>query len=240
MTTNHIENLDAALLRPGRTDLQIKLSNASYQQMLGLFDRFYPDQKHLGIDFANQLPVNKIGMAKLQGHFLAFRDSPEEAVKHARDLISEEVVHVTEMLTKEWLHRLNLLHLYKNFKKNKLTRVNHLKLFKDENELNDNELTEGNQKHCTRMWEMITGHDEAKENFKYLSKHGLRQVAMQYLDKEKEITELVESVPEKALTGFHLRDILAFKTNFAAIRTKILDTVLFNMRFSQKLYHFQS
>ena len=90
------------------------------------------------------------------------------------------------------------------------------------------------------MWEMLVGHDEAKENFKYLSKHGLRQFAMQYLDKEKDIAELVDSVPEKALTGFHLRDILAFKTNFATIRTKLFDTVLFNMRFSQKLYHFQS
>ena len=56
-------------------------------------------------------------MAKLQGHFLAFRDSPQEAVKHARDLISEDVARVAEMKTKEWLHRLNLLPLYKNFKK---------------------------------------------------------------------------------------------------------------------------
>ena len=87
---------------------------------------------------------------------------------------------------------------------------------------------------------MLSGHDEAKENFKYLSKHGLRQIAMQYLEKEKDITELVDSVPENALTGFHLRDILAFKTNFTTIRTKILDTVLFNMRFSQKLYHVKS
>jgi hypothetical protein len=67
-------------------------------------------------------------MAKLQGHFLAFRDSPEEAVAHARDLIADEVIHTTEMLIKEWLHRLNLLHLYKNFKKHKFTRVNQLKL----------------------------------------------------------------------------------------------------------------
>ena len=67
-------------------------------------------------------------MAKLQGHFLAFRDSPEAAVKHARELINEEVVLVTEMHIKEWLHRLNLLHLYKIFKKHKLNRVNQLTL----------------------------------------------------------------------------------------------------------------
>ena len=159
---------------------------------------------------------------------------------HARDLIADEIIHTTEMHMKEWLHRLNLLNLYKNFKKHKFTRVNQLKSIREQQELDDNELTESNRTHSKRMWEMLTGHDEAKENFKYLSKHGLRQVAMQYLDKEREITELVDSVPEKALTGFHLRDILAFKTNFATIRTKILDTVLFNMRFGQKLYHFKS
>jgi hypothetical protein len=87
---------------------------------------------------------------------------------------------------------------------------------------------------------MLTGHEEAKENFKYLSKHGLRQVAMQYIDNDKDITELVNLVPENALTGFHLRDILAFKTNFATILAKLFETVLFNMRFGQKLYHLQS
>jgi len=29
MTTNHIEKLDAAILRPGRTDYKVELSNAS-------------------------------------------------------------------------------------------------------------------------------------------------------------------------------------------------------------------
>jgi len=30
MTTNHMEKLDAALLRPGRTDVKVLLNNASY------------------------------------------------------------------------------------------------------------------------------------------------------------------------------------------------------------------
>lgn len=99
--------------------------------MKGLFERFYPEHKSLALDFANYLPVGKIGMAKLQGHFLAYRDSPESAVKHARDLINEETVHVTEMHIKEWLHRLNLLQLYNSFKKNKIIRVNQLTLIVD-------------------------------------------------------------------------------------------------------------
>ena len=65
-------------------------------------------------------------------------------------------------------------------------------------------------------------------------------MAMQYLDKERDITELVDSVPDKSLTGFHLTDLLTFKTNFATIRTKVFDMVLFNKRFNQKLYHFIS
>ncbi len=216
------------------------LSNASHHQMKGLFERFYPEHKALALDFANLLPVGKIGMAKLQGHFLAYRDSPESAVKHARDLINEETVQVAEMHIKDWLHRLNLLQLYKNFKKHKITRVNQLSMIDDRNLIDDYELAEGNQRHATRIWEMMTGHDEVKENFKYLSKHGLRQIAMQYLDKERDIKELVDSIPEKALTGFHLRDLLAFKTNFATIRPKIFEMVLFNKRFDQKLYHYIS
>ena len=37
MTTNHIEKLDEALLRPGRTDVQVKLNHASEKQIRGLF-----------------------------------------------------------------------------------------------------------------------------------------------------------------------------------------------------------
>ena len=143
------------------------------------------------------------------------------------------------MLVKEWLHRLNLLDLYKKFKEQKVTRVKQLSLFVEPRQLERYGMAEGSPQ-STRVWEMLTGHDEAKENFKYLSKHGLRQLAMQYLDKESEIKELVDSVPENAVTGFHLRDILAFTTSFATIRTKIYDAVLFNMRFGQKLYHYQS
>jgi chaperone BCS1 len=43
MTTNHKERLDAALLRPGRADVQVKLNYASEKQMKGLYLRFFPD-----------------------------------------------------------------------------------------------------------------------------------------------------------------------------------------------------
>ena len=42
MTTNHIEDLDAALLRPGRIDLQINLDYIDNEILRQFFDRFYP------------------------------------------------------------------------------------------------------------------------------------------------------------------------------------------------------
>ena len=76
MTTNHREKLDPALLRPGRCDMQIMLNNASSVQMERLFNKFYPTHKQEAIEFSESLPEYKVSMAKLQGHFLKYRDQP--------------------------------------------------------------------------------------------------------------------------------------------------------------------
>jgi len=52
MTTNHREKLDPALLRPGRADMHIELTNASYKQMVGLFLNFNPGEEALAHKFA--------------------------------------------------------------------------------------------------------------------------------------------------------------------------------------------
>jgi len=43
MTTNHLERIDEALLRPGRTDVKVHLNFASEKQIKGLFERFFPE-----------------------------------------------------------------------------------------------------------------------------------------------------------------------------------------------------
>ncbi|KAK5937337.1 Complex III assembly protein translocase and chaperone [Knufia obscura] len=43
LTTNHIERLDEALVRPGRVDMTVRLGNATAYQISALWDRFYRD-----------------------------------------------------------------------------------------------------------------------------------------------------------------------------------------------------
>jgi chaperone BCS1 len=42
MTTNHIDRLDPALIRPGRVDLKVEVGLATPFQVLTMFKRFYP------------------------------------------------------------------------------------------------------------------------------------------------------------------------------------------------------
>jgi chaperone BCS1 len=42
MTTNHVEKLDKALLRPGRIDYRLYLGKASDRQKVELYRRFFP------------------------------------------------------------------------------------------------------------------------------------------------------------------------------------------------------
>lgn len=96
MTTNHLEKLDPALIRPGRVDLNVLVDDASPTQAKTLFTRFYAesdeasreDIDHMGqqlqeLTTTEMRHERRISMAALQGLFI--RNGAQEAVAECRE-----------------------------------------------------------------------------------------------------------------------------------------------------------
>ncbi|KAF9113219.1 hypothetical protein BGX27_002011 [Mortierella sp. AM989] len=92
MTTNHIDVLDPALIRPGRVDLREYVGDATPIQIRKMFKRFYEDQDDLANKFVQSLEGSKVSTAALQGHFVHFKDRPEEACKNVGYLLAKDRV----------------------------------------------------------------------------------------------------------------------------------------------------
>lgn len=97
MTTNHLEKLDPALIRPGRVDLNVLVDDASPTQAKTLFARFYGETGETSREDINRMGQEleeitetemhhgrRISMAVLQGLFI--RSSAKEAVVGCREL----------------------------------------------------------------------------------------------------------------------------------------------------------
>ncbi|KAI8385603.1 BCS1 N terminal-domain-containing protein [Blakeslea trispora] len=88
LTTNHVEKLDPALIRPGRVDMKEYLGNATDYQIRKMFLRFY-DDKELAERFVQKIRGKNISTASLQGHFVYYKDQPQEAVDHVDTLLEQ-------------------------------------------------------------------------------------------------------------------------------------------------------
>lgn len=109
LTTNHIERLDEALVRPGRVDMTVRLGNATAYQIAALWDRFYGDIANEDLEekrttqetkdmFMNRLvecgvlanleesTVSSTSTAALQGLFLYNKGNPDGAIETAWQL----------------------------------------------------------------------------------------------------------------------------------------------------------
>jgi chaperone BCS1 len=92
MTTNHLDRLDPALIRPGRVDVKVEIGYANKQQVHDMFNRFFPEHPQEADNFVNlvmngQSPeVAQISMAELQGFFLLHKHSMEDALLYAKDI----------------------------------------------------------------------------------------------------------------------------------------------------------
>lgn len=96
MTTNHVNRLDPALLRPGRVDLSLEITYASPFQVAKMFRRFYPDHTDLTEKFIKQVrdmlvarraSTGKVGMsiAELQSYFLVHKVDPEACIQEVEN-----------------------------------------------------------------------------------------------------------------------------------------------------------
>ena len=87
-TTNHIQRLDPALIRPGRIDRKIYIGFATTEQAEKLFFRFFPNADEAWAkEFASAIPCGKITMCMLQTHLLLYANDPRGAIDQLEDML---------------------------------------------------------------------------------------------------------------------------------------------------------
>lgn len=81
MTTNHIERLDPALIRPGRADVHVELGHINATTARHLFERFFPAEPDLARQFEMQLGAGRCSPAQIQAWLLANSEDPVQAAQ---------------------------------------------------------------------------------------------------------------------------------------------------------------
>jgi chaperone BCS1 len=91
MTTNHLDRLDPALIRPGRADVKVAFENATSEQAERLFARFFPREGPRAGAFACQIGDREFSMASLQDYLMLYRHDPEGALRNVREISQRSV-----------------------------------------------------------------------------------------------------------------------------------------------------
>jgi chaperone BCS1 len=82
MTTNHVESLDPALIRPGRIDRKVYIGKATSDQAYSLFLKFFPDELDIAVAFTKNYASESKTPAELQSLFMEHRNDPVGLIGH--------------------------------------------------------------------------------------------------------------------------------------------------------------
>ena len=78
LTTNNVEALDDALIRPGRVDMRIEFKQASEHQIVSAYQRFFPNSNGDAEQFARQFADKDVVMAQVQEELMRLRFRPND------------------------------------------------------------------------------------------------------------------------------------------------------------------
>jgi len=96
LTTNHREQLDPALIRPGRVDVHIEFKHATSEQLKKMWCAYYPNDAQLASEFVERyeaaLGKEQLATAHLQSFFIKMRrKTGPEAMQCVEGEIAQEL-----------------------------------------------------------------------------------------------------------------------------------------------------